>query len=373
MRLVATRRLEIGMRVGRDVLTGRADGTPLLRAGVEVTPRYKEALLAAGINGVYVDDELGKGIDVQPVVREQTRREATLSLDKAFKQAPGVAAEGKPIPRETIDDLTRIAALIAQDVAAAGDAVLALTDLATADAYTMQHSIDVCANGLLLARRVYMDYGRVDYRGHRTWTRIEDRLIKLGVGLMLHDVGKLAIPSGVLTKPGKLSAEEWELMRTHPKVGVEMLSGGQVSDLSRAVVRSHHERWDGTGYPDNKPSEEIPQVARIAAVADVFDAVTSERAYASAAPQNVGVEIIKRGSGTAFDPEVVKTFLRVVAPYPPGAEIVLTDGRAGVVVSVTPGKLHLPLVRVPAGSGFEEVDLADHPDLAPGTDDAIAA
>src|SRR3954451_2283181 len=116
MRLVATRRLDIGTRIGRDVLTGRADGTPLLRAGVQVTPRYKEALLAAGINGVYVDDELGEGIDVQPVVREKTRREPTVSLDRASKRAPGGAAEGKPIPRETIEDLTRIAALIAQDV-----------------------------------------------------------------------------------------------------------------------------------------------------------------------------------------------------------------------------------------------------------------
>jgi HD-GYP domain-containing protein (c-di-GMP phosphodiesterase class II) len=373
MRLVATRRLEIGARLGQDVLTGRADGTPLLRAGVELTPRYKEALLSAGINAVYVDDDLGEGIVVQQVIREKTRREATLSLGRAFGEAPTAMSEGKPLSRETLADLSKIAKMIAQDVAAAGDAVLALSDLASADAYTMQHSIDVCANGLLLARRVFLDYGRVDYRGQRTWTRFEDRLVKLGVGLMLHDVGKLAIPATVLNKPGKLSEQEWELMRTHPTVGVQMLSGGQVSDLSRAVVRSHHERFDGNGYPEAKPGEKIPQVARIASVADVFDAVTSERPYASAAPQHVGVEVIKKGSGTAFDPEVVKTFLRVVAPYPPGAEIELRDGRKGVVVSVPPGKLHLPLVRVPAGSGFEEVKLEEHPDLAPGADEAIAA
>jgi HD-GYP domain-containing protein (c-di-GMP phosphodiesterase class II) len=355
------------------VLTGRADGTPLLRAGVEITPRYKEALMSAGINGVYVDDDLGEGIVVQQVVREKTRREATVSLGKAFSEAPTAMSEGKPLSRDTLADLTKIATMIAQDVASAGDAVLALSDLASADAYTMQHSIDVCANGLLLARRVFLDYGRVDYRGNRTWTQIENRLVKLGVGLLLHDVGKLAIPATVLNKPGKLDEGEWELMRTHPTVGVQMLSGGNVSDLSRAVVRSHHERWDGNGYPDAKPGPKVPQVARIAAVADVFDAVTSERPYATAAPQHVGVDVIKQGSATAFDPEVVKTFLRTVAPYPPGAEIELGDGRRGVVLSVPPGKLHLPLVRIPAGSGFDEVSLEENPDLAPGADEAIAA
>jgi HD-GYP domain-containing protein (c-di-GMP phosphodiesterase class II) len=237
----------------------------------------------------------------------------------------------------------------------------------------MQHSVDVCAAGIMLARRVYLDHGRVDYRGQRSWAKIDDRLVKLGVGMLLHDVGKLAVPAEVLTKPGKLNEKEWELMRTHPTVGVQMLAGGLVGDLSKAVVRSHHERWDGNGYPDGKAGDKIPQVARIAAVADVFDAVTSERPYAPAAPQHVGVEVVTRGSGTAFDPEVVATFRQVVAPWPPGAEITLADGREGVVVEVPQGKLHLPLVRVRSGSGYEEIDLADNQDLAPVSAEARAA
>jgi HD-GYP domain-containing protein (c-di-GMP phosphodiesterase class II) len=365
MRLVATRRLEIGARLGRDVFTGSADGIPLLRAGVEVTQSYRESLLSAGINAVYVDDEFSAGIIVEPVLREQTRREAVGALGKAFSEAPAAAEEGKPLSAKAMADLTKIAQLIAADVARAGDAALALNDLASADAYTMQHSVDVCAAGLLLARRVYMDHGREDYRGQRTWSRLEDRLIKLGVGLLLHDVGKLVVPAEVLTKPGKLNEQEWALMRTHTTVGAQMLSGGLVGDLSRAVVRSHHERWDGNGYPEGKAGTKIPQVARIASVVDVFDAVTSERAYAPAAPQHVGVQVIRSGSGTAFDPEVVGTFVQVVAPWPPGSDIELADGRNGVVVSVPAGKLHLPRVRLQSESGYEEIELVDNPELAP--------
>jgi HD-GYP domain-containing protein (c-di-GMP phosphodiesterase class II) len=365
MRLVATRRLETGARLGRDVHTGSADGIPLLRAGVEITESYRESLLSAGINAVYVDDEFSAGINVEPVLREQTRREAVGALGKAFAEVPAAVDEGKPLSPKAIADLTKIAQMIAADVASAGDAALALNDLASADAYTMQHSVDVCATGLILARRVYTDHGREDYRGQRTWTRIDDRLVKLGVGLLLHDVGKIVVPAEVLKKPGKLTEKEWELMRTHTTVGAQMLTGGLVGDLSRAVVRSHHERWDGDGYPEGKAGTKIPQVARIASVADVFDAVTSERPYAPAAPQNVGVEVIRSGLGTAFDPEVAQTFLKVVAPYPPGADIELADGRQGVVVSVPAGKLQLPRVRLQSGSGYEEIDLVDNPDLAP--------
>src|SRR3954470_19564733 len=378
MRLVATRRLETGARLGRDVHTGSADGIPLLRAGVEITESYRESLLSAGINAVYVDDEFSAGINVEPVLREQTRREAVGALGKAFAEAPAAVEQGKPLSPKAIADLTKIAQLIAADVASAGDAALALndlaspwdpalplTDLASADAYTMQHSVDVCAPGLILARRLYMDHGREDYRGQRTWTRIDDRLVKLGVGLLLHDVGKLVVPTEVLQKPGKLTEKEWELMKTHPTVGAQMLTGGLVGDLSRAVVRSHHERWDGAGYPEGKAGTKIPQVARIASVADVFDAVTSERPYAPASPQHVGVHVIRSGVGTAFDPEVAETFLKVVAPYPPGADIELADGRQGVVVSVPAGKLQLPRVRLQSGSGYEEIDLVDNPDLAP--------
>src|SRR3954467_1738763 len=365
MRLVATRRLEIGTRLGRDVHTGSADGIPLLRAGVEITQSYRDSLLSAGINAVYVDDEFSAGINVEPVLREQTRREAVGALGKAFAEVPAAVDEGKPLSPKAIADLTKIAQVIAADVASAGDAALALNDLASADAYTMQHSVDVCATGLILARRVYTDHGREDYRGQRTWTRIDDRLVKLGVGLLLHDVGKIVVPAEVLKKPGKLTEKELQLMRTHPTVGAQMLTGGLVGDLSRAVVRSHHERWDGAGYPEGKAGTKIPQVARIASVADVFDAVTSERPYAKAAPQHVAVNVIREGAGTAFDPEVANTLLKVVAPWPPGSDIRLADGRSGIVVSVPPGKLHLPRVRVPSGSGYEEIDLEDNPQLAP--------
>jgi hypothetical protein len=156
-------------------------------------------------------------------------------------------------------------------------------------------------------------------------------------------------------------------MRGHPRAGVDMLRSDLISPLVKVVVRSHHERWDGGGYPDGLAGLDIHQLARVAAPADVYDAVTSERAYAPARPADVGVQIVLEGSGRAFDPDVIDVFKRVVAPYPPGTEVRLSDGRRGVVASVPPENLERPCVRVgfdPGGAAVSpyEVELMSSPD-----------
>lgn len=130
----------------------------------------------------------------------------------------------------------------------------------------------------------------------------------------LHDVGKIAIPDSILLKPGKLSPEEWVTMRSHTTIGADMLRGGTspVMSTGRAIALSHHERWDGSGYPEGLAGVEIPLVARICAVADVFDAVTSDRCYHRAMDLDTGVRMIRDGAGKHFDPNVVGWFDRAL-------------------------------------------------------------
>ncbi len=377
MRLVATRRIEPGAILARDVTVG-SSGRALLRAGVPLSARYRQALLDNGFNAVYVQDELSEGIEVTPALSEQTRVDAAESLTRAFATVPAASQARQGLQAAAIIELENIANLIASEISEHGESVIALSDLAAADSYTLQHCIDVCAVGLMIAKRLFEEKGRVDYRGNRVHDKLEHWLAKLGVGLMLHDVGKVAIPSEILNKPGRLDDEEMAVVRSHPLAGVELLSSDAVSPLVKAVVRSHHERWDGGGYPNGLSGTDIPHFARIAAVADVFDAVTSERPYHPAAPQHVGHSVINRNGGTQFDVEVVEYFNKVVAPYPPGDEIVLADGRTAVVVYCPHPDLGRPLVRVGyAADGTrvepEEIDLLEHGELFPVSGVPVAA
>jgi HD-GYP domain-containing protein (c-di-GMP phosphodiesterase class II) len=159
----------------------------------------------------------------------------------------------------------------------------------------------------------------------------------------------MVVPAEVLNKPGKLDAEEWELMRSHPDAGVALLDSATIGPLVRSVVRDHHERFDGSGYPRGLLGDQLGEFPRIAAVADVYDAITSQRPYAAAEPAHVGVRVIADGAGTAFDPTVVRVFNRLVMPYPVGTEVPLPDGGIGVVAEVEADRPYEPLVRTVTG------------------------
>jgi HD-GYP domain-containing protein (c-di-GMP phosphodiesterase class II) len=246
---------------------------------------------------------------------------------------------------------------------------LALNDLANADGYTMKHSLAVTALGLAIGLRLMRKFGWSDFRGQRRFDELDERLQLLGVGLLLHDIGKLAVPAEILHKPGRLTEEEWTAMRAHPELGHQMLKEASgISPVSRIIVRSHHERWDGTGYPDRKAGTDIHQFARIATVADVFDALTSERPYKKAEAAHRGYEFVLSRVGREFDPEVVEIFRASVAPHPPGTGVVLSDGACGVVKEVKQGLVNRPIVRVvldSSGALIEprEIDLAEMPEL----------
>jgi HD-GYP domain-containing protein (c-di-GMP phosphodiesterase class II) len=146
-------------------------------------------------------------------------------------------------------------------------------------------------------------------------------------------------------------------MKRHPRMGVDLLEGDHWSPLVKGVVLRHHERWNGSGYPDGRVREEIHEMARIAAVADTYDAIISERPYAAARPSVVGVEVIRDAAGTLFDPDVAAAFAQVVPPYPAGSEITLPDGRPAIVVSVDADAFDSPLVRTLDGAE-QRVELA---------------
>ena len=346
MRKVPIDQLATGDRLGRDVYA-RPEALPLLRAGVRVSDSYRQSLERAGVTAVWIDDVVSEGIEPLDVLEEGTKQRATAAIHDAFRDVTESLQGGGTLSEDTVKEMQEVAEMIVRDVASNIHSALALNDLANADGYTLKHSLAVTTLGLSLGVRVMRKYGWVDVHGKRRYDGIEDRLLVLGVGLLLHDIGKLAVPPEILQKAGPLNDEEWLAMKAHPTLGFQILKKAEeISPLARAVVRSHHERWNGKGYPDGQAGNDIHQFARIAAAADVFDALTSDRVYRRALPAHAAYDYIVSRTGIDFDPEVVDIFSTFVAPYPPGTPIVLSDGRRGLVKEVRPEAVKTPVVRV---------------------------
>ena len=184
----------------------------------------------------------------------------------------------------------------------------------------------------------------------------------LGAGLLAHDVGKAAVPEAILARTGPASPDEQRPAPSHGARRRRDDSGRRSRAGPQCGARGHHRHWDGGGYPDGKSGTAIHVSARIAAVADAYDALTSPRPYRPPMPPHAAVRAIEDGSGTRFDPAVVEVFTALVLPFPLGREVALPDGRRGVVAAVDPGARLRPTVRVRgAGGSIEELvaDLAE--------------
>ncbi|MEO8563510.1 MAG: HD domain-containing phosphohydrolase [bacterium] len=166
------------------------------------------------------------------------------------------------------------------------------------DIYTQGHCVRVADLACALWARVAPGDAT-----SRFWFRI---------GALLHDVGKLLVPAEVLNKPGRLNEDEWALVRRHPMAGVELLADIEFPWDVLPIVQSHHERWDGTGYPDGLARDAIPLTARVVCIADVYDALTSRRSYKERMTHEAAMTVMRKDVGTAFDPQLFEQFERVV-------------------------------------------------------------
>lgn len=198
------------------------------------------------------------------------------------------------------------------------NALVWLTNLKERDTYTTTHCINVCILTLSFGRCLGLE---------------RDMLDVAGLGALLHDLGKMKVPSDVLNKPGKLTQDEFEIVKGHPVHGFEMLKNEpglrpEVLD----IVRSHHERLDGRGYPDGLEENQIGKLTRMVSIIDVYDAITSDRVYHDGMPPHVAVKNMYNWAPNNFDQRLMEGFIRCIGIYPVGSLVELTTGHVGVVM-----------------------------------------
>ncbi|MEJ2630155.1 MAG: HD-GYP domain-containing protein [Acidihalobacter sp.] len=233
------------------------------------------------------------------------------------------------------------------------NAALWLTNLKKRDEYTSIHCLNVCVLSIAFAR--HLGYG-------------EEELKIIGLGALLHDLGKIKTPPEILNKPARLTSDEFEVMRKHPVDGYEMLcDGGGVPPQSLQIIRHHHERIAGNGYPDGWQGDQIPLPVLVTSVVDVYDAITSDRCYHDGVPAHQGLQLLYDIAPNNFGRELIEEFIRCIGIYPVGSLVELTTGALGVVLSADPLHRLKPLVRLvrePDGSPCADGELIDLAELS---------
>ena len=265
-----------------------------------------------------------------------------------LRQTAARLLAGRPADLDATVRLTEhLAELISEDPAQA----LLLTTVKSYDEYTYHHMVNVCILSLALARAIGLSH---------------EQSIALGIGGLLHDVGKVKVPREVLQHDGLLNEEQWRLIQRHPVDGAGLVAITTRDPLHPAVsvVLEHHAAFDGSGYPSLSGRRVASLPSRIVSVADCFDAITSKRSYRKPEERRQALAILQMGAGRSFDPRVVRTFVRLVGLFPVGSLVQLSTGEVGVVVRNHEHALGRPTIRLvldAEGSAAEatEIDLSE--------------
>jgi HD-GYP domain-containing protein (c-di-GMP phosphodiesterase class II) len=275
------------------------------------------------------------------VVDNEVTRHAQTVIDDIFAQAS--IEEKFSIPVDVVSALGRD---ISSEVAKTSQIALSMVE-SNLDSYSRDHALNVS----MLAGYISKKLSETE----KIAPTIVEKAVLAG---LLFDIGKTAVPSEILQKAGKLTPEEMVIMRNHvmESVSICKLSGVNDKDILEGIA-SHHERYDGSGYHKGLVGTQIPILARILAVADTFDAMTSPRVYKDAVSSKMSFNFIMSANETEFDPDICKIFLAGMGIYPPGAIVELSDGRVARVAAVTAGNLLQPKVTLKENGTQRVLDL----------------
>ncbi|MCR5099018.1 MAG: HD-GYP domain-containing protein [Lachnospiraceae bacterium] len=325
MKFVRTKNLEPGMISTKSIQD--SSGVLMLAANHPITADIIQAMKRKGMAGVFIFDEFTQFEQFDSIVNDEFRQEAVNAL-RDFN----------------IDKVIYLTNMIVEKIMSTKELVVDLHELSIYDQDTYDHSMNVCTLATTCGVGMGLD---------------TDNLQQLALAAMLHDVGKRNIPLAILNKQGKLTPAEREIINEHPQMGYDLLYANQsISSYVRAAILSHHENYDGTGYPNHLAGEAIPLFARIIHIADVYDALTRKRSYKDKYMQSESLEFLMGNCGSMFDPDIVNTFLKYIVVYPVGCDVILSDGRIAHVIKNRSSSVTRPVVMT---WDKEKLDLAKDP------------
>ena len=343
-----------------------------------------EKISSLGIRELYIDS--GKGLDVADAQthdeyhaelhkqitslaeNRSIRPIAHVPLREEIPQARAIHVEAHNVVHHLMSDIrmgkqievaktSPVVEQITESILRNQDAFLSLSRIKKKDEYTFQHSVSVCA--LLVAFCRTAGYER-------------EVILEAGTGGLLHDIGKMKIPDQILNKPGPLVESEFSIMKSHPAIGRELLEQtAGIPEAAIVITGQHHERYDGTGYPDKIKKDEISQLGQMASIVDVYDALTSNRIYHKGMEPTAALKKLFEWSKFHFNPDLVQHFICMIGIYPVGSVVRLNSGLLGIVVNPGGDNLLRPTVRTVFDIKHEHSITPQDIDLSKETSDSI--
>ena len=310
----------------------------------------------ARIHGVVIDCSRGMDVDAPTLAQAQAATEAEvtalattatsrvrISVGEELQRAATVRREAVGVVRTVmqdarlgkavhLDEVGPVVQNITESILRNAGALLGLLQIKNKDDYTFLHSVSVCTLLVAFCRSRGMD---------------DETIYQAGIGGLLHDTGKALVPDAILNKPGRLTDEEFAIIKKHPRDGYDILrQNPEIGAIPLDITLHHHERRDGSGYPDLQKEGEISELAQMTAIVDVYDAITSDRSYHKGMPAADALRKIYEWSKFHFNPALTQEFMRCVGIYPVGTMVMLESGRLGVVVEPHESNLLTPKVNV---------------------------
>lgn len=311
MRFVPASCLREGMQVAKTLYGTNSE--KLLVVGVVLSKKYIQRIKEMSYPGVYINDDISRDIEIINTISDELRIETMNGIKKIFLEV-----NDNKDPRERTEDVSRQVDGIVEELLANKNMMVNMIDLKCFDNYTYLHSVNVAV--LSIVTGIAMGLDRLS-------------LTRLGLSAILHDIGKVFINKGIVNKPDVLTDEEFVEMKKHSQLGFNYARDKfNLPIASYNGIIDHHEKFDGSGYPHARKGDRISLFGRIITVADIYDALSSERPYRKAMSPSESMEYIMGNSATMFDPLISGTFIRKVAPYPIGTTVRLSNGCTAIVL-----------------------------------------
>lgn len=343
MRLVNIGDVEVGSVIAKPVYDSKL--SLLINKGAKLSELLLKKLVQADIRHLYIEDEISKGIELDPMISDEIKLQAFVIMKRFYesqmvKQDQNVEA----IRESSIRELKDIVDDIITEIYSKNEQKYYSTELMGAEMYHYNHAVEVMILSLLIGRKMGLD---------------REKLLKLGMGAILADIGKARVPQDILNKKGKLEPEEFDEMKRHVDYSYAILKDlVGLSSLSRQIVLLHHEKLDGSGYPNGFTGEQIPLLVRIATVCDIFSAIVADRTYNNRISVDTAIEILRGAAPTKIDQDVFMTLLQVIDIYPPGTLVELGNGQVGIVIQSNTNSPTRPILRIIEKDGQQhEIDL----------------